>query len=111
MAASLLHFDDDASIVDDPNFSEPRWRPQKDRFTATVEATQALLHDRDGCGIPPLHGGSSSPADVVAWTCAEDAAKHLDEAISVCFKNVHARTDRADPVSSISEDSLLEDDE
>lgn len=109
MAASLLHFDDDASIVDDSNCSEPRWRPQKDRFTATVEATQALLRDRDGGGIPPLRGGSS-PADV-ALTCAEDAAKHLDETISGCFKNVHARTDTADPVSSISEDSLLEDDE
>lgn len=111
MAASLLYFDDDASVVDDSNISEPRWRPQKDRFAATVEATQALLHDRDGSGTPPLHGGCSSPADVAALTCAEDAAKHLDETISVCFKNVHARTDTADPVSSISEDSLLEDDE
>lgn len=111
MAASLLHYDDDASIVEDSSFSEPRWRPQKDRFTATVEATQALLHGRDGGGIPPTHGSSSSPADVVALTCAEDAAKHLDQTISVCFKNVHARTDTAGPVSSISEDSLLEDDE
>ncbi|XP_056900238.1 fasciculation and elongation protein zeta-2 [Takifugu flavidus] len=111
MAASLLHFDDEASVVDDSSFSEPRWRPQKDRFTATVEATQALLRARDGSGVPPLHGGSSSPAHVVALTCAEDAAKHVDETISVCFRNVHARTDTADPVSSISEDSLLEDDE
>lgn len=100
MAASLLHLDDDASIVDDSSFSEPRWRPQKERFTAT----QAVLHGRDGSSLPPLHGGGSPPADVVAL-------RHLDETISGCFKNVHARTDAADPVRTISEDSLLEDDE
>lgn len=100
MAASLLHLDDDASLVDDSKCPEARWRPQKDRFTATVEATQAPLHGRAGSGAPPLHGGCSPP----------DAAKHLDETMSACFPNVQARTEAADPVSSITEDSLLEDD-
>lgn len=111
MAASLLHFDDDANVADDCNASEPRWRPQKDRRTAAGEATRALLRGRAGGGTPPLHGLSSPPADVVAWTRAEDALKHLDETLSACFHNAPVRTRAADPVSSITEDSLLEDDE
>lgn len=108
MAAPTLHFDDDASFVDESNMVlEQRWRPQKDPLTAA----EALLHDRDGSGVPPLHDGPSSPADVVAPTSAEDVAKDFDETLSVCFKNVHVKTDTVDPASLIAEDSLLEEDE
>lgn len=112
MAASTLHFDDDASFVDESTMVlDQRWRPQKDPLTAAEEATTALLHDRDGSGIPPLHDGPSSPADVVALTSAEDVAKDFDETLSVCFKNVNVKTDTVDPASLIAEDSLLEEDE
>lgn len=106
MAASTLHSDDDASFVDELQMVlGQRWRPQKDPLTAAEEATAALLHDRDGSGIPPLHGGPSSPpADVLALASAE-------ETLSVCFKNVHVKTDTIDPASLIAEDSLLEEDE
>lgn len=106
MAASTLRSDDDASFVDESQMvSGQRWRPQKDPFTAAEEATAALLHDRDGGGIPPLHHrGPSSPADVLALASAE-------ETLSVCFKNVHVKTDTVDPASLIAEDSLLEEDE
>lgn len=112
MAASTLHLDDDASFVDESQLLlGQRWRPQKDPLTAAEEATAALLHDRDGSGIPPLHGGPSSPADVVALASAEDVAKGFHETLSVCFQNVHVKTDTVDPASLIAEDSLLEEDE
>lgn len=102
MAASTLLSDDDASFVDESQMVlGQRWRPQKDPLTA---AAAALLHDRDGSGIPPLHGGPSSPADVLALASAE-------ETLSVCFQNVHVKTDTIDPASLIAEDSLLEEDE
>lgn len=106
MAASTLRSDDDASFVDESQtVLGRRWRPQKkDPLTAAEEATAALLHDRDGSGIPPLHGGPSSPADVLALASAE-------ETLSVCFKHVHVKTDTVDPASLIAEDSLLEEDE
>lgn len=108
MAASTLRSDDDASLVDESQMVlGQRRRPQKkDPLTAAEEATAALalLHDRDGGGIPPLHGGPSSPADVLALASAE-------ETLSVCFKNVHVKTDTVDPASLIAEDSLLEEDE
>lgn len=104
MAASTLRFDPAASFVDASSML-------LDPLTAVEEAKAEAPHGRDGSGIPRLHGGPSPPADVAAVASAEDVATDFDETLSVCFHNVHVKTDTVDPASLIAEDSLLEEDE
>ncbi|XP_049440743.1 fasciculation and elongation protein zeta-2 isoform X1 [Epinephelus fuscoguttatus] len=113
MAAPIAHFDDDWPIVGDLSMvSDQRLLPQKGRAAAAAAAGEAapqLLLDEDD--FPELHDSSFSPGESGTFRSMEDLVNDFDEKLSVCFRNLDARTDSIAPVSEITEESLLEKDE
>lgn len=105
MAAPIAHFDDDWSILGDLNMvSDQRLLPLKGRVAAPQ-------HLPDDDGIPAPHDGSLSPGETGAFKFTEELVNDLDETLSVCFRNVNAKTDSIAPLSVICEDSLLQKDQ
>lgn len=112
MAAPIAHFDDDWSILGDLNMvSDQRLLPQKERAAAAEEAAATPWHHRHDSHIPPLLDGGFSLRGSVDFKTTEDLVKDFDETLSLCFRNVNAKTDTIAPVSVIAEDTLLETDE
>ncbi|KAK2844349.1 hypothetical protein Q5P01_011008 [Channa striata] len=101
MAAPIARNDDEWP----GSLSEQELLPQKGRAAAAAagEAAPQLLRD-DG-------DSSLSPEDTAGFGSTEDLVNAFDDKLSVCFRNVDARTDSVAPVSVIAEETLLEKDE
>lgn len=109
MAAPTAHFDDEWPRLGDLSMvSEQGLLRQKGRAAAAGEAAPRLLLDDDD--HPELHG-SFSPGETGALRSIEDPVSDFDEKLSVCFRNVNAKTDSIAPVNVITEETLLEKDE
>ncbi|XP_026149027.1 fasciculation and elongation protein zeta-2 isoform X2 [Mastacembelus armatus] len=108
MAAPFAHFDDEWPEPGDPSrVSDPGLPSRKGR--AAAAAPQLLLHGEDG--RPELHDHSFSLGETGAFKSTEDLVNDFAEKLSVCFRNVKAKTDSIAPGSAIAEDALLEKDQ
>ncbi|XP_067366479.1 fasciculation and elongation protein zeta-2 isoform X3 [Channa argus] len=111
MAAPIAHFDNDRPSLADLSLGSQQ-EPQKGRAAAAAaagEAASQLLREDDD--RPELHDSSFSPEETGWFRSIEDLVNAFDDKLSVCFRNVDARTDSIAPVTVIAEDTLLEEDE